>query len=89
MIDLFLSTTGRSVVRTTVAVVVVGATVGVGVVVRAVAMRRESQSVYITNLFDREKVNVRVRVVIAVRSIAIVTAAVVVALGREVRYRDW
>lgn len=46
MVDLFLST-GRTVVRAAAAVVVVGASVGVGVVVRAVAMRREDQSVYI------------------------------------------
>ena len=85
MIDLFLST-GRSVVRATAAVVVVGASVWVGVVVAAVAMRRESQSAYITtNVFDIYRVNARVGVVVAVRSIAIVTAAVVVALERGVR----
>lgn len=85
MIDLFLST-GRSVVRATAAVVVVGASVWVGVVVGAVAMRRESQSAYITtNVFDIYRVNARVGVVVAVRSIAIVTAAVVVALERGVR----
>lgn len=85
MIGLFLST-GRSVVRATAAVVVVGASVWVGVVVGAVAMRRESQSAYITtNVFDIYRVNARVGVVVAVRSIAIVTAAVVVALERGFR----
>ena len=49
MIDLFLSTAGRSVVRATVAVVVVGASVGVGVVVGAVAVRGEGQAVSIHN----------------------------------------